>query len=296
MSQVLSPDPLDFNKIINPLKQFYAEEDVRRSILSLIQFYTEEAFDNEDITNDWIPGDFNNCDGIDIFMESLNYEPPINSEQNKQILFDWFCHCLLPNIPQPSTHPQHATMLPNNNTTPRKLAHPERDLINVIANECELQLCINFDQFQCVPSRASQIANTFVRFCEDEGYIQIADLVADLEDIDCSFIIDTIKQEYPQYEPILEDIFDILHDIVVMMKYDVEDYFVLQKYENYPPFILSAFTWQVTAANWKLINKLCTKEIPSLFRNNVEEQHPKNIRSFEDRSDWALMSAKALYG
>eukprot|EP01083_Nonionella_stella_P043307 116831_1 len=289
-----------FKTTVHPLKQFYAEGDVSRAIHSLIQFYKDEAFDNEDITNDWVPGDFENCDGIDQFMDSLNYTQRINSPQNKQVLFNWFCHWLLPNVPQPSFQPEHA--ITNTASGPLRQLDPDHSAtINTIAYEFSLQLSINLGVFQnCHPLR---IADTFVQFCKDEGYTKIEDFVSDLDDIDGSFIMEAIMKEYPEYERVKEEIFDILYDIVALMKYNVEDYFILNKYHNYPPFALSKFQWNTTPAHWRITNKLCTKEIPSLFKNDVDEQHPnedkddsndKRARDTEDKDDWALMSAKAL--
>eukprot|EP01083_Nonionella_stella_P160457 524597_1 len=225
MSHLLSPS--DFNRTVKPLKQFYGDRDVQGAIDSLIQFYKDEAFDNEDIshiTNDWVPGDFENCDGIDQFVDSLNYGSPVNSLQNKQVLFNWFCHWLLPNVAQPSSQPQ------------RPIAHPDpppNDNINTIANEFSLQLSIKIGTFQNRPELTSKIAGTFVQFCTDERYLQIEDFVSDLEgEIDGSFIMDGIIKKYPEYEHIKEEMFGVLYDIVEMMRYD-----------NYPPFDLSYVTY-----------------------------------------------------
>eukprot|EP01083_Nonionella_stella_P168862 571343_1 len=299
MSHLLSPS--DFNRTVKPLKQFYGDRDVQGGIDSLIQFYMDEAFDNEDITNDWVPDDFQNCDGIDHdqFVDSLNYGSPVNSLQNKQVLFNWFCHWLLPNVPQPLSQPQHAIA----NTSPGPLNQLGRNSGAAIAEEFSLQLSIDIDEFHERPELTSRIADTFVQFCKDEGYTKIEDFVSDLDDIDGSFIMDAIMKEYPEYERVKEEIFDILYDIVALMKYNVEDYFILNKYHNYPPFALSKFQWNTTPAHWRITNKLCTKEIPSLFKNDVDEQHPnedkddsndKRARDTEDKDDWALMSAKAL--
>eukprot|EP01083_Nonionella_stella_P291007 990280_1 len=85
MSQLLCPT--DFNNLLTKLNQFYP-----------------------DITNDWIPDDFKNCDGIDKLMASFHctpVTPPLHCTppNAKQILFNSLCHWLLPNIPQPNQSP-----------------------------------------------------------------------------------------------------------------------------------------------------------------------------------------------
>eukprot|EP01084_Bolivina_argentea_P314967 545595_1 len=90
-----------FEKLTPHLQKYYGLQPVKKAMSTLEEFYENEAFDNEDIINDWILDDFDNCHGIHIFVKALNYSTQVNNPTNKQILFQWFCHWLSKNVPEP---------------------------------------------------------------------------------------------------------------------------------------------------------------------------------------------------
>eukprot|EP01084_Bolivina_argentea_P303177 523368_1 len=93
------------DKLISLLKKYYGRNEVTTAINILLKFYEDEAFDDEDIINDWIQDDFDNCHGIHKFVTGLNYRTEVDNPTNKQILFQWFCHWLLQNVPKPKFQP-----------------------------------------------------------------------------------------------------------------------------------------------------------------------------------------------
>ena len=111
----------DLDKVITPILTFYGTNETREAMQETKQWYYDQEFDDDDFADDWVPNDYNNCDGIDIFMSKLNFPSPINSDSNKRILFKWFCYCLHPEQPKPDKEPQcHVTRLPlsaNSQTT-----------------------------------------------------------------------------------------------------------------------------------------------------------------------------------
>ena len=107
----------DLDKVIKCSK-YYGRNETEWAINETKQWYIEQEFDDDDFTNDWIPNDYNNCDGIQIFMQKIltlyysknmvalwNAPMPINSESNKQILFNWFCYWLYPGLSPPDKEP-----------------------------------------------------------------------------------------------------------------------------------------------------------------------------------------------
>ena len=95
----------DLDKIEPYLVNYYEKETAEAAIKALKKWYIDQQFDNDDFMNDWIPNDFENCDGIDIFMNKLSSSPQINNIQNKHVIFQWFCYWLYPNINKPTTAP-----------------------------------------------------------------------------------------------------------------------------------------------------------------------------------------------
>eukprot|EP01084_Bolivina_argentea_P303174 523364_1 len=93
------------DKLISLLKKYYGRNEVTTAINILLKFYEDEAFDDEDIINDWIQDDFDNCHGIHKFVTGLNYRTEVDNPTNKQILFQWFCHWLSKNVPEPKDQP-----------------------------------------------------------------------------------------------------------------------------------------------------------------------------------------------
>ena len=91
----------DLDKLVSHCARYYGETECQTAMNHLKQWYIDQEFDDIDFADDWVPNDFDNCDGIDIFMEKLNVGPGINNEHNKRVVFDWFCYWLFPNIDEP---------------------------------------------------------------------------------------------------------------------------------------------------------------------------------------------------
>ena len=106
----------DLDKVIRPCSKYYGSIETIKSIKYLKQWYKDQQFDDDDFENDWIPNDYDNCDGIDIFMNKLNYPDPVSNDTNKRILFEWFCHWLLPSEPEPKKEPQRPPSSSNERT------------------------------------------------------------------------------------------------------------------------------------------------------------------------------------
>ena len=95
----------DADKIVSPCSKYYGSIQAQQAIQALKQWYLQQEFDDDDFTNDWIPNDYINCDGIHIFMNKLSVGELVNSDANKQILFQWFCYWLYSDLPKPDKQP-----------------------------------------------------------------------------------------------------------------------------------------------------------------------------------------------
>eukprot|EP01084_Bolivina_argentea_P263800 446632_1 len=242
----------DLKRLITYLKEYYGEKEANTAMDELIEYYDKEAFDDEDITNDWIPNDCKNSHGIDKFVESLNCPILLNHIDNKNNLFNWFCHWLLHDVPQPIHPPVHATA--NNNNISK---YP----IERVAYEFTKQLKIQIDEFKLNPQTANKIAKSFITICKEEDYTKLLELNNDFENIEDSFIVDKIMNKYPQYRDNKYKIFYMLQDIVIMFTYD-----------NYPPFELKNFEYKCNENTFKEANKLCLHLVPAWFIYNADSK------------------------
>ena len=235
----------DFKKLINPLTDYLDQESIKTAIHSLEQFYKDEAFDSEDITNDWIPNDFENCDGIDIFVNALNYTERINNALNKKLLFDWFCHWLLPNTSKPSQKPMH----PIANTTRGPLPQlkspkcPIEQIGHQFAKKMEIYITefsqLHTDKLEKITRREKVIgiSEWFVKICKEEKvkfstrssnaftYVtnkqySVDELCDDFEedDIENILIFELFMSELPKYKHLRSKLFDLL--LLIILKKD----------------------------------------------------------------------------
>ena len=90
--------------IVTHCSKYYGLSATSKAVQNLKQWYLDQEFDDVDFTDDWIPGDFDNCDGIDVFVKELNHPSLLHNQQNKRTLFDWICYWLLPFISEPPAH------------------------------------------------------------------------------------------------------------------------------------------------------------------------------------------------
>ena len=80
----------------------YGYDTTQIAIDKLKCWYTDQLFDDDDFTNDWIPNDYHNCNGIHILVKELsklNQEFKLlfendNDNRNKRILYAWICYWL----------------------------------------------------------------------------------------------------------------------------------------------------------------------------------------------------------
>ena len=147
----------DLTKVSSYLADYYQQEQIQIAIEALKQWYVDERFDDDDFTNDWIPSDFENCDGIDIFINNLSDLEEVNNNQNKRVLFDWFCYLLLPNINKPTEEPT------------KDLPLDQVEFHNTLMEQIGIQLA-ELLRFRCDgvdDKRAEEIKNFFVKLCND---------------------------------------------------------------------------------------------------------------------------------
>eukprot|EP01084_Bolivina_argentea_P166991 289898_1 len=74
--------------VVEPCTQYYGAT-VTLAIQEVKDWYVKESFDDEDITNDWIANDDQNCHGIDIFIDKIQH-----NNINRKLLFNWFTYWL----------------------------------------------------------------------------------------------------------------------------------------------------------------------------------------------------------
>ena len=65
----------DLDKVIHCSK-YYGIIQVQKAIKETKKWYNDQEFDDDDFADDWIPNDYDNCDGIDIFMEKIELSTP----------------------------------------------------------------------------------------------------------------------------------------------------------------------------------------------------------------------------
>eukprot|EP01084_Bolivina_argentea_P111073 198285_1 len=88
------------SKLENKLNRYYNQCQVQQAVRKLKEWYIEQAFDDEDITNDWVPNDYVNSHGINVFANNLDPLLRYNIER-KMLLYQWMCYFLLDNQPKP---------------------------------------------------------------------------------------------------------------------------------------------------------------------------------------------------
>ena len=211
----------DLDRVTIHCGKFYGTIPVKQAINALKQWYIDQQFDDDDFTNDWIPNDFQNCDGIDIFTNNLNHSKKIVTKENKSVLFNWFCHWLLPNISQPLQNPTTTTILIDNVAIALKQKLPiyipefkqgseEIDEIvddfESICNAEDVKYLISLQSYLCETCESSILQIT--------KYTKEKDLKNDFESINDSFILDEIIDHYPKFESYRPKIFKILNHIL----------------------------------------------------------------------------------
>ena len=88
------------SKLLPRLAKIYGNNESKIAINKLECWYIDQLFDDDDFTNDWIPNDYNNCDGIHIFIKELTHlnkklKPLLfDNNKNKKILYSWICYWL----------------------------------------------------------------------------------------------------------------------------------------------------------------------------------------------------------
>ena len=98
----------DLNTKVKPsLSIFYGIGPSEEAINKLVTWYTDQHFDDESFADDWIPNDFDDCDGIDRLVKALNHQTLLNKD-TQVILFNWVCHWLSPhNTQEPNVKPSY---------------------------------------------------------------------------------------------------------------------------------------------------------------------------------------------
>ena len=145
-------------KVKPPLSAIYGVEPIEEAINELITFYNDEQFDDEDVTEDW--DEFENNDGIEVFVKALNYDTLINNEDNQMILFNWFRYWLFPNTTQrPDIKPPWPQQPCSNHDDPiQQIANKLQKLFNQRSND--IQFTYNDTRVVC---------DAFVSICNDQG-------------------------------------------------------------------------------------------------------------------------------
>eukprot|EP01084_Bolivina_argentea_P249403 417496_1 len=234
----LSLNTLD--KLIAPCSKYYGLAKTKEAIEKLKRWYHQQAFDDNDIADDWISYDFKNCHGIHVFFDCLN-NTKLNNIGTKKVLFNWCCYWLWENIPKPKT----------------KLIYQKETTIHKVAHNLSSKLTKHISEF--TQEIALDIARSFVQICQTEYYTDLDELNTDMENIADSFIMDEISKFiakiYPQYIHKKKQIFDILQSVIILLHNN-----------NYPPFNLKLFAFEISSATRK-VTLMATNEIERLFKS-----------------------------
>eukprot|EP01084_Bolivina_argentea_P054487 99921_1 len=262
----------DFDGLIKPLSKYYDEQQTQQAIKSLKQWYQQEAFDNDDIKNDWIPNDFKNCHGIEILVDKLSHlknkqlSKKVNSPQNKRILFQWICYWLLKNKPIIVTKPEQSPF----NTHIGKIAIQLQPKLRSLLQTAE----------------SDQIVEYFEKICREEAYTEVQDLqgdFVDFENIDNSYILQEIIEKFDKYASKKKEIFQLIHSII-------NDGYI------YDPFDLRSvdFKYRDSKESFNAAKELCLTEMEAVFKGASKEYESKTDQTNEDTVDTQLIHAKAL--
>eukprot|EP01084_Bolivina_argentea_P207217 353598_1 len=255
----------DLDRLIIPCSKYYSLSETETAINTLKNWYVKEAFDEDDITNDWVNGDFKNSHGIDIFVDGLNQA--VDNPNSKPILFDWCCHWLLQNIPIPKTRLTNATKKIH---IPKKLC-----IIENVMNKFAVKLSEEIPEL--TQKMSLGIAQSLKTICNNDDYTELTELNNDFENIEDSFIMDElINNTYPQYQNHRQQMFDIL-------RYIVDNY--------YAPFDIKLFTFKISETSWNEGWNECKRSIGSLFRNKIGFD---KIHTVDETDDLALCKTKTL--
>eukprot|EP01084_Bolivina_argentea_P249402 417495_1 len=259
----LSLNTLD--KLIAPCSKYYGLAKTKEAIEKLKRWYHQQAFDDNDIADDWISYDFKNCHGIHVFFDCLN-NTKLNNIGTKKVLFNWCCYWLweFENIPKPKT----------------KLIYQKETTIHKVAHNLSSKLTKHIPEF--TQQIALDIAGSFVQICQTEYYTDLDELNTDMENIADSFIMDEISKFiakiYPQYIHKKKQIFDILQSVIILLH-------TYNNNNNYPSFDLKLFSFEISTTT-RNVTLQATNEIGRLFRSGRYQD--------TDQSDLTMANAKAI--
>ena len=159
---------------LTPASKYYSQTQVEQAIHALKQWYIDQQFDDDDFNNDWIPNDYENCDGIHIFTKHLNFSHQENNDANKRILFNWICYWLLPNLNEPAKEPislkpfQYSETNSSNDTESEEIKQAPSKEVEQIAHQLVQLIKIRF--YQTIdPQEAQKIGNFFTEFSTNQG-------------------------------------------------------------------------------------------------------------------------------
>ena len=153
----------DLNKV-SSCSKYYGKVETKKAINKLCEWYIDQQFDDDDFINDWIPGDYDNCDGIYIFVNNLNHSQQANNDSNKRILFDWFCYWLLSDkmcMNEPKE-------IPISSYVPNQTVSDHTEIEN-IAFEIKDLLCMQFPNDFNQTTAEQDISDFIINLCKEKG-------------------------------------------------------------------------------------------------------------------------------
>mmetsp|Transcript_55367 Transcript_55367/g.88298 ORF Transcript_55367/g.88298 Transcript_55367/m.88298 type:complete len:763 (+) Transcript_55367:26-2314(+) len=257
----VEPIRLDaFDAAERACRDYFGSHASHAAMRRLKNYYSEEAFDEMDIGHDWIAGDFANCDGIDVFVNGLvcfsNKFAPINREDYKRTMFNWFCYWL--NV---SSHGKPGgTMI--------------RWDVMQIGDRFATLLC---ERLKIKRYRAEQIRDYFIESCLQNGFTEAEHIQDDLEEEDDSTIYHDLLAQLeanPLSHTQTHLLFQLLQSAALMTK----------------PFALDTFQFSFDHNIFDETLKLC-QEAKSLLPRKVSFRQQRNN---EDSVDKCLIWTKCL--
>eukprot|EP01084_Bolivina_argentea_P263919 446883_1 len=250
------------NKLIKPCSKYYSERETKDAIEGLKNWYEEEAFDDDDLTNDWIPNDYENCHGIHIFVNKFPLDTckKIATETNKKILFNWFCYWLSIYINKPTKEPI-STIITTSEIEEKQ--SPITEKTNAVCNVlCEYYKCWNMQYNQLLSM-----------YCDENEFdlteeIQLGYNQCGIVDFDPHFPIDeklTLSECEKQ---------QLIFDIIKHCYYNSNKHILDAKI---PQCLLSKATYKylfiLTLEEWEYIKKEYKTQCPILWKQGLSNDN-----------------------